>query len=277
MTAVDKGCGVAVLPVAVRRAGTYDGLGETPAPGTGAVGESREGGEDVPRVSVVIPVYNHEEFVAEAVGSALNQTYRDLEVIVVDDGSTDGTPAKVAAFADRIRSFRKANGGTASALNLGIREARGELIAWLSSDDVFLPEKIDLQVRYLDAHPHVGLCYTDFYVIDARGAVTGEVRCTSLPNREAWTRALLSQGCLINGSTTLIRRNLLAEVGGFDESLPQAHDLDLWIRLSLRTEFGHIPQSLVKYRWHHKNLSRGPDALAYTPRVLEKARQMGVE
>ncbi|MBX6378897.1 MAG: glycosyltransferase, partial [Clostridia bacterium] len=225
----------------------------------------------------VIPVYNHEAFVAEAIESALHQTYRDLEVIVVDDGSTDGTPAKVAAFAGRIRSFRKPNGGTASALNLGIREARGEFIAWLSSDDVFLPEKIAAQVALLDAHPEVGLCYTDFYVVDATGRITGEQKCASLPSREAWTRALLQFGCLINGSTTLIRRSCFDAVGLFDEELLQSHDYDLWVRLSVHTLFGHVPRPLVKYRVHGGNLSLRPDWAAWNPRVHEKARRMGLE
>jgi teichuronic acid biosynthesis glycosyltransferase TuaG len=231
----------------------------------------------VPRVSVVIPVYNHEEFVADAVTSALNQTYRDLEVIVVDDGSTDATPQRIATFGDRVRAFRKPNGGTSSALNRGIREASGELIAWLSSDDQFLPDKTDLQVRFLDAHPEMGLCYTDFYVVDASGRVTGETKCVSIGTRQGWTRTLLRFGCLINGSTTLIRRSVFDRAGEFDETLPQSHDYDMWVRMSVHTLFGHIARPLVKYRWHHKNLSLRPDALSYNAQVHEKARRMGLE
>lgn len=225
-----------------------------------------------PLVSVVIPVYNGEDFVEEAVESALRQTLRAREVIVVDDGSTDRTPARLARFGTRIRRLRKPHGGTAGALNLGISRAYGEFIAWLSADDVFLPEKLALQVAAMAGHPDAGLCYTDWYVIDGAGRLTGRIGAPSLRTRKEAAAALL-QSCCINGSTVLVRREALARAGPFNEAYRQAHDYDMWLRLARDYRFVHVPRPLIKYRWHGRNLSAEPDALAYNEEILANARR----
>ncbi len=227
----------------------------------------------MPTVSVIIPVYNQEEYIDEAVQSALNQTFRDLEVIVVNDGSTDGTAARLAKYGRRIRLFHKPNGGTPNALNFGIAQALGRYIAWLSADDVFLPNKLQLQMHAMARRPQAGMCYTDWFIIDGQGRITGQAGSPTFPSREAAVDTLL-QCCCINGSTTLIARSALDRTGYFNEAYRQAHDYDLWLRLALYYEFVHVPFPLVKYRWHGRNLSAQPDALAYNAEILANARRM---
>jgi len=227
----------------------------------------------LPLVSVIIPLYNQEEYVEEAVTSALAQTFKDLEVIVVDDGSTDGGVARLVRFGNRIRLIRKPHGGTAGALNVGINQARGEYIAWLSADDVFLPNKLALQVQAMRKRPDAGLCYTDWYIIDKYGRVIGQMGSPTLPTREAAVEALF-QGCCINGSTVLMTRTALARTGLFNEAYRQAHDYDLWLRMARYFPFVHVPLPLIKYRWHDRNLSREPDALAYNAEILANARRL---
>lgn len=225
----------------------------------------------MPSISVIIPVYNQAEFVAEAVESALRQSFADREVIVVNDGSTDGTAERLAAFGSRIRLVTKLHGGTAGALNLGISHSWSKYIAWLSADDIFLPNKLALQVQAMESQPEAALCYTDWYVVDKAGRITAQVGSPTLRTREEAVEALF-QGCCINGSTTLIRRSALERVGYFDEAYRQAHDYDLWLRLARYYRFVHVPRPLIKYRWHDRNLSKEPDALAYNAEILAKAR-----
>ena len=210
--------------------------------------------EAEPIVSVVIPVYNHEEYIRESVESALSQDYDNLEVIVVDDGSTDATPEVLKTFGSRIRYIRQKNKGTAAALNTGIRHAQGSLIAWLSSDDVFLPGMIKRQVAELNKEPSFAMVYADFVEIDSHGKELRVVRCPFPPVGEFAIELL--KGNFINGSSVLIRKGCFEQVGLFDESLPTDSDGDMWFRLLKNGyEFGHIPEVLVKYRWHSSNLS----------------------
>ena len=123
-----------------------------------------------PLVTVVIPTYNQASYLREAIDSVLAQTYPAIEVIVVDDGSTDETAAVLRSYGERIRAIHQENHGAAHALNRGIREATGEFVCWLSSDDAFLPDKVALQVDAFAADPGLGLCFTGFDTIDAAGA-----------------------------------------------------------------------------------------------------------
>ncbi|MFZ5823279.1 MAG: glycosyltransferase [Bacillota bacterium] len=223
------------------------------------------------RVTILIPTYNHQRYLAEAVESALHQTYTDREVVVVDDGSTDRTPEILARYGRAIRVIRTENGGTPSALNTGIGAARGEWIAWLSSDDAFLPDKLARQLALAAEQPALSVIYTDWYVVDGAGRVTDQLGTPPYRTRRQLIRGLFA-GCVINGSTTLVRREALDRIGRFDERLKQAHDWDLWLRLARDHEFGHVRAPLVRYRWHGENMSAGPDALDYNEWVLQKAR-----
>jgi len=206
------------------------------------------------RVSVIIPVFNHEKYIAECVESVLGQTYRDFEVVVVDDGSTDRTPEILKRYGDRIRYIRQSNRGGAGALNTAIRNSRGEYIAWLSSDDVFLPAKLEEQVAHFEQHPEVDVTYTDFLVIDGEGKVTGEVRSPYYPDKKRF-RYEMFVGNFVNGSSVMFRRKCIEETGYFDEEMRYHADGNMWFRMLKRHEFGHIPIPLLKYRWHDTNIS----------------------
>jgi glycosyltransferase involved in cell wall biosynthesis len=203
-----------------------------------------------PRVSAVIPVYNQQEpFLREAIESVLAQTDRDFELIVVDDGSTNATPDVIASYGNRLRGFRKPNGGVSSALNLAIRESRGEWIAWLSSDDLWEPNKLARQLGGLREKPSVGLVYSDALLIDSDGRVVGR---RSFPPPPTKRRRLMSlvRGCYVNGCSTLVRREVFDDVGPFDERDRLTPDYDMWLRIAERYEFLHIPEPLVRYRVH---------------------------
>ncbi len=221
-------------------------------------------------VSVVIPAYNYGRYVVDAVESAFAQTHAPLEVIVVDDGSTDDTRERLRPYASRIRLVHQENRGAAAALNRGIQLAQGEWIAWLSADDAFLPTKLEDQLAHAQRHPEDRLIYTDWCSVDAQGRVTQMYRLPSLPRRELVS--FLFRYCAINGSTTLIRRECFQTHGLFAEDLRQAHDWDMWLRLARDYPFGHVPKVLLRYRWHGANLSAQADALAYNPEVLRRAR-----
>jgi teichuronic acid biosynthesis glycosyltransferase TuaG len=204
----------------------------------------------VPRVSIVVPVWNQECFLGECLESALAQTYLDRVLVFVDDGSTDRTPEILSGFGERIRASRQENGGFAAALNNGIARSTGEYVAWLSSDDLFLPTKIERQVEYLDAHPEVNLVYTDFYEIDAEGRTLREVRSPWFPVRCEFARRMLWNN-FVNGSSVLMRRSAFKAVGGFPLSPRFQADGVLWFRmLAGGSAFGHVPELLTKYRIH---------------------------
>jgi glycosyltransferase involved in cell wall biosynthesis len=201
------------------------------------------------RVSVVIPVYNQERYVGAAIESALAQTYRGHEVVVVDDGSTDRTPSVLASFGARIRAIEQPNAGFAAALNRGIAQSHGEYVAWLSSDDLFLPTKLARQVAYLDAHPDVDLVYTDFYEIDPAGQVLRAVRSPWYPDRRRFAREMLRNN-FVNGSSVLMRRAAFDAVGGFPIWPRFQADGIMWFAMLARGAFGHVPELLTSYRIH---------------------------
>ncbi len=225
-----------------------------------------------PTVSVIIPVFNGSNYVREAIDSVLTQTRRDYELLVVDDGSTDETWDIVQSYGDRVRGIRKQNGGVASALNCGIRQAQGEFVAWLSHDDVFLPAKLERQVAFLTDHPELAGCYSDYLIINHDGVAVCERKMPYYPP-EQMIRHLL-QWMFINGCTVLVRRACFEAEGLFDLRLRWAHDADMWFRLLRHYAFGHIPEALTKYRVHagqgsRKLLNLRADAHEFWRRCLE--------
>lgn len=209
-------------------------------------------------VSVIIPTYNHAHYVLEAINSAVNQTYKYLEIMVIDDGSTDGTINLLKDYGGRILYFYKPNGGTPNALNYGIKHAHGDYICWLSADDRYRLDKIEKQVELMERQPELGFSYTSFTVIDGAGVPQYDVYSPYHPYKGDMIKNLY-EGCFINGSSVIMRRGALNQVGWFDESLPQAHDYDLWLRLLKHFPCGFINEVLLEYRWHGANMSQYPD------------------
>ena len=200
-----------------------------------------------PLVSIVIPFYN-DPYVAEAVESALTQTYAEIEVIVVDDGSTKHQD-QLRRYDGRIHYIGKANGGTASALNSGFRLANGKYVAWLSSDDRFYPDKIRRQVEAME-RAGSSISHTGFDVFDGRGKMTDfEIIPPGIASGDFY-RAF-QHGNPVNGCTVVMTKELYRITGPFNETLRYTQDLDYWFRVLLSgTPFLLVPEPLCAYRRH---------------------------
>lgn len=225
-----------------------------------------------PKVSVVIPTYNYAHYLPYALESVLNQGYPNLEVLVIDDGSNDGTVDVLKPYQSKINYFYKNNGGTPSALNLGLSQATGKYICWLSADDAFKGEKVAKQVGLMESDPSLGFSYTSFEVIDGKGIKQYDVNSPHYPDKQEMVTQLL-EGCFINGSSVMMRSSVLKKVGYFDESLPQAHDYDLWYRFLRHSSCGFLGEILLAYRWHGKNMSQQPDERCIQV-VQERAKRL---
>lgn len=208
----------------------------------------------MPKISVVTQTYNHEKYVRECIESVLCQTCRDFEYIVVDDGSTDNTPDIIKSFGNSLKSIRQENRGAVPALNTAIKNATGEYIAWLASDDVFMPMKLEEQVRFMEANSDVDVSYTDYYVIDGNGDVIREVRSPYYEDKRDFLWNML-KGNFINGSSIMFKRSCLDTVGYFDEQMKYHADGNMWFRMLKQFKFGHVSKTLLKYRWHETNMS----------------------
>lgn len=216
-------------------------------------------------VSVVIPAYNAEQYLRVALSSVISQTHRDLEVIVVDDGSTDRTGAVCRELVDpRIRVVHQPNRGLAAARNTGIRQARGTYVAFLDADDLWHPDKLAHHARHLAAAPEVGLSYSRAGYIDAAGAPLGMYQAPPLGTITA--ARLLVDNPIRNGSNAVLRRAALDEIRlqqedstswYFDETLRRAEDLECWLRIAATTRWRieGIPDVLVQYRTTRGSLS----------------------
>src|SRR5581483_4193490 len=205
-------------------------------------------------VSVVIPSFNGARLLAEAVESVLAQTHPAVETIVVDDGSTDDTPALVARWGDRIRYLRQANRGVCAARNAGLAAARGVYVTFLDHDDRFTPEKLARQAAVLDAHPDAGVVYTGWRFIDAEGRPFPPV---AWPRHEGDVLAELVIANFVFLGAVMVRRSLLAETGGFDEALRGAEDWELWLRLARHgARWACVDAPLFEYRLHDEQRHR---------------------
>ncbi len=223
----------------------------------------------MPAVSIIIPAYNQGHYLGAAVRSVLSQTWPHYEVIVVDDGSTDNTPEIARAFTDpRIRYIRQENRGLSGARNTGIRNATGELVSFLDSDDLFLPEKLALLVEALRAQPNLGMLAGQAIIIDEHGRPTGRSFTTPLPEDSA---RLLIWNPLHVGSV-LVRRAWLDRVGPFDETLRSYEDWDMWLRLARAgCRFGWVDQPVSLYRFHRGQMTRNAEQMTRaTFAVLDK-------
>lgn len=226
----------------------------------------------VPEVSVVIPAYNAAAYVGQAIESVLAQTFGDLEILVIDDGSTDGTERVVRANPG-VRYHRQDNRGVAVARNHGIAEARGRYAAFLDADDLWLPHKLERQLGALRASPSCRVCYSPFFAVDPH---LREIGLVHGPRVGSALEDLLRFGNVVGTPSTVIgERTLLEDAGGFDPDLSFCADWDLWIRLAARTEFACVDEPLVRYRRHPGNMSRDVALLEReSVRTLEKAFAM---
>jgi glycosyltransferase involved in cell wall biosynthesis len=227
-------------------------LSEPDRPAVGPAGEGRGA-----FCSVIIPTYNRARLVPEAVESVLAQTHREFEVIVVDDGSTDDTAAALGPYGDRIRCVRQPNRGLAAARNRGLREARGELVAFLDSDDLYEPEFLRRVLEIFRAHPDAGAVFVAEREFEPGGEPPGRVRSKRTPGDRFSPAGMIGRDTGVgSGRPPVIRRAWLERLGGFNESMRCAVDSEMWIRWSFHVPMVFLPEPLVRRRRHAGNLSR---------------------
>ena len=210
----------------------------------------------MPKVSVVIPTYDHRDHVLATLNSVFAQDYTDYEVIVVNDGSPDDTDVLLRPLveAGRIRYLRQENQGQGAARNCGLRAALGEYVALLDDDDLWPPDKLRWQVEVLDAQPEVVLVYGPYALLQPDGSAAPGPPAAH-PNGHVY-RAFLEEYCIMSPGQALIRRRDLDEIGGFDPEFWGADDWDLYLRLAPRGEFRYVERTALLYRLHENNASR---------------------
>jgi len=202
----------------------------------------------MPVVSVVIPTYNRLPKVKDAIESVLSQTYRDFEFWVVDDGSTDGTGEALRAFGNKIKYISQDNRGASAARNLGARVSRGKYLAFLDSDDLWEPDKLEIQVKCMEENPQFPLCYTDEIWIRKGIRVNPKRRHAKY---SGWIFEKCLPLCIISPSSALMKRALFVEIGGFDETLPVCEDYDFWLRVTCCYPVLFIDKKLIVKRGGH--------------------------
>lgn len=227
-----------------------------PAP---SLNSSAEALARLPRVSVVIPAYNVEAYLAAALDSLLTQSLTDFEALIVDDGSTDGTAAVAQRYVERDRRFQllqKPNGGLSSARNHGMAAARADYIALLDADDAYHPDKLQTHVERLDQNPQVAVVYSASRIMRDDGDLTW-MPMSGKPLHADWLFALLCKNCVGHGSNGVFRRSLLEQVGNFDETLRSCEDIDFWLRIAATGDgsFYREARPLAYYRVRPSGLS----------------------
>jgi glycosyltransferase involved in cell wall biosynthesis len=226
-----------------------------------------------PLVSVVIPTHNRAHYITEAIDSVLAQTYPYYEIIVIDDGSTDNTREVLRGYGDRVRYFHQDGRGQAHARNRAVSEARGKYIAMLDDDDVWLPNKLELQVATLEQDDGVGFVGTDMYITDASGNIID--RWGKPPSVPETFESLFEEN-ILGAPSVMIRKRLIEEVGGFDESLRTTDDYDLWLRLARVSRFKCLAVPTVKWRMHGSNKHKDrPQKLKDRVRILTRPDNIG--
>lgn len=223
-------------------------------------------------ISIVIPVYNGEKYLAECIESCLNQTYKDYEIIIVNDGSTDNTSKIIMKYYHKhpnlITPVTKNNGGTASALNVGIDNMKGEWFKWLSADDVLFDDALVELMNYADNR--ATLYYTDYEIIDEHSKHVAYFADKQYKNQPAE----LYHNFFGNGSTSLIHRYAFTVVGKFNENLPYNDDYEFWMRWVIKNRLfmKHIPSITCKYRVHKNSLTAIKD-IEENRILVEKLRE----
>ncbi len=224
-------------------------------------------------ISVIIPAYNAERTILDTVVSVQQQTYSDFEIVVINDGSTDRTSKLLNTVKDhRLKIFDYPNGGVPVARNHGLSHATGDLIAFLDADDLWTPDKLELQFAALQQHPEAGVAYSWVYSMDEEGEYfsSGD---TFLSTGNVYAQLLL-ENFIVNGSNCLIKRQAIESVGKFDSSVPGADDWDYWLRLALHWPFVVVTKPQIFYRQSSGSVSSKVEAMEDNLlKVIEKGFQ----
>lgn len=207
----------------------------------------------LPLVSVIMPVFNAQKYVASAIRSILNQKYKNFELIIIDDHSIDGSLQILNKFKDhRIRVIKnKQNVGVTKSLNKGFKLANGEFIARMDADDISLPTRLERQITFIQRHPDVGVIGTNIEIINE----SGKLLLNKKTNFQENVYSALAFSNPILHPTVFMRKNIIKKYGGYDETLNGAEDYDLWLRLSRYTKVVNLPEVLLHYRLHIQGVS----------------------
>ncbi|MBA4319137.1 MAG: hypothetical protein C0412_12120 [Flavobacterium sp.] len=227
-----------------------------------------------PVISVIMPVYNGAFFLRDAIESILNQGFTDFEFIIINDGSKDDSASIINEYVkkdSRIRFInQEQNSGLIDVLNMGLSLAKGEYIARMDADDISHPKRFDLQCRFLDSHPDIGVVGSNVHFIDSVGRrisnFLNNPRLPQTPNQINW--ALCFSCCLMH-PTIMARRELLINAGGYNKLAKHAEDYDLWVRMTAITKFYNLPQKLLLLRKHETNIT-----VIYIDTTLDNSRQI---
>lgn len=209
-----------------------------------------------PRVSIIIPTLNRARFISGAIESVLAQTYPSWELLIVDNGSTDETESIARSFAtkdSRVHYLQENRKGVSRARNLALKTARGEYIAFLDDDDLYLPSKLQLQVSFMDAHPETGFVYGQIEIVNSKD----ELQWVD-PKKPVLTYRDLFEESGIRIQSVMCRRSCFDAVGGFDEGLTMGEDYDLWLRMAAVYSFEFMAVPLVRMRFHESNTCNVP-------------------
>jgi glycosyltransferase involved in cell wall biosynthesis len=214
--------------------------------------------EKPPLLSVLMPVFNSSKYVAQAVDSILNQSFRDFEFVIVDDGSSDGSPQILDHYASldqRVRIVHQPNSGITVALTNGFEESRGEFLARMDSDDVAEPTRLEKQLTFIKSNPELVLVGTSSIYIDPSGREVDRPNVPSDHNQmDSWHAS--GMGTALGHPTAMIRRTAFVTVGGYRQEFEPAEDLDLWLRLAEVGQIANVPEALVRYRIHPESVSQ---------------------
>lgn len=221
------------------------------------------------KVSVIIPTYNSKDYIVKAIDSVLAQTYKNIEIIVVDDGSTDNTEKTVSSYLGKIDYFYKKNGGVSSARNAGIIKSTGEFICFLDADDLYEETKIEKQLSLFLENNKYGMVYSDMALFDERGAIAysyhGEKNIIG-KSGNIFKEQVLSN--LISTITVMAKKVVFNDVGLFDEGLRVGEDYDMWLRVTSKYEVGYVPEVLSFYRRGHQSLTTRKPGTSFKDPIL---------
>lgn len=210
--------------------------------------------KELPLVSVVVPCYNHEKYVKETIESIVNQTYKNIELIVIDDGSKDNSVSLIQELADKygFTFIHRPNKGLSATLNEGIKLSKGKYFCACASDDMYMLDKIEKQVEFMESNPEYGMCYGKIIEFDE----TGYKKEREIKNaKSGWIFDWLLIGCFIPAPATLLKKSIFEDIDYFDESL-WIEDWDMWLRISSKFQIGFINEFLAYYRRHETNISK---------------------
>lgn len=205
-------------------------------------------------VTVIIPTHNRANYLAEAINSVLGQTYKNYEIIVADDGSTDSTSEIIKQFGDKIRYFYQQNRGPSAARNTGIKNARGDLVAFIDSDDLWLPDKLSQQVQLFDKNHRLGLVSSAYYSCDSNLNVTRVIKEDKLTDKKHILKKLFIRN-IFPTPTVLVKKECFEKVGLFNESYGFAEDWEMWVRIALEYDLAYIETPLCQCRRHNSSIT----------------------